>query len=211
MGYKNIGDKLNISNKSFAEEIVQSISDNKLTDKVVDYFVKLACHAIRKLPFRDPRDKEDCIQSALLDLSKYWRNFDIKYSNNAFAYFTQMAKNGYAKEFKKIHKNSFTKRYNIFQWKEQIMPIPELIADILESLDEDFNKIVTKRSIRYLKDKATDRWSNWIDLDFTAEDAFLGEPYSFQYPIVVEFKYEYKEGYETISLDYGGEQEIYTI
>ena len=211
MGYKNIGDKLDIPNKSFADEIVQSIEKNELTPKAIDYFVKLANHAIRKLPFNDPRDREDCIQSALLDLTKYWRNFDIQYSSNAFAYFTQMAKNGYAKEFKKIHKNSFVKRYKIFAWKEPIVPVPEIISNILEVIDEEFKRIVLKRSIRYLKDRATEKWSNWIELDFTLEDAFLAEPFTFKQPIVAEFKYEYKEGYETISLDYGGEQEIYTI
>ena len=66
----------------------------------------LANRAVERLYFRDYRDKEDCIQSALVDCVKYWRNFDPTKSDppNAFAYFTQMCKNGYAKEWKKIHR-----------------------------------------------------------------------------------------------------------
>lgn len=211
MGYKDIGDKLNIPNKLFVKEIIESKKNDELTKQTVRYFILLANHAIKKLPYNDPRDKEDCIQSALLDLTKYWRNFDIKYSNNAFAYFTQMAKNGYAKEFKKIHKNSFTKRVKLFQWSDAIIPTPEVLSNILELLEEDFKRVIIKRSIRYLKDKTNDKWSNWVELDFVTENALNKEPFTFKHAIVVEFKYEYKEGYETISLDYGGEQEIYTL
>jgi hypothetical protein len=33
---------------------------------------------------------------------KYWRNFNPKYTN-AFAYFTEIAKRGYAKGWNKLH------------------------------------------------------------------------------------------------------------
>ncbi len=106
MGYKGVGAKLDINNADFTREIVLSKERGELTPKATDYFVKLANHAIKALPYTDPRDREDCIQFALLDLLLYWKNFDPNVSNNAFAFFTQITYNGYAKGFKKIHKAS---------------------------------------------------------------------------------------------------------
>jgi len=104
MGYKGIKAKLEVNNEDFVKEIMISKGRNELTSKAVDYFIKIANHAIRKLHHKDPRDREDCIQFALLDLLLYWRNFDPTVSNNAFAFYTQMTYNGYAKGYKKIHK-----------------------------------------------------------------------------------------------------------
>lgn len=104
MGYKGVGAKLDINNADFTREIILSKANGKLTGKATDYFVKLANHAIKALPYTDPRDREDCIQFALLDLLLYWKNFDPNISSNAFAFFTQITYNGYAKGFKKIHK-----------------------------------------------------------------------------------------------------------
>jgi DNA-directed RNA polymerase specialized sigma subunit len=104
MGYKGIKAKLEVNNEDFVKEIMISKGRNELTAKAVDYFIKIANHAIRKLHHKDPRDREDCIQFALLDLLLYWRNFDPTVSNNAFAFYTQMTYNGYAKGYKKIHK-----------------------------------------------------------------------------------------------------------
>jgi DNA-directed RNA polymerase specialized sigma subunit len=94
-----------INNKEFTAEIMSCKRDGKLSDKAVNFFIILANRTIQKLKFSNPLDKEDCIQSALLDLVRYWPNFDDQKSNNAFAYFTQIAKNGYAKEYKRIHKH----------------------------------------------------------------------------------------------------------
>ena len=67
-----------------------------------------ACCANCKWAYEDYRDREDCIQSALLDCLKYWKGFDPTKSENpnAFAYFTQVCKNGYAKQWKAIHKKT---------------------------------------------------------------------------------------------------------
>jgi hypothetical protein len=106
MGYKGVGATLKIDKADFTREILASKARGELTSKATDYFIKLASHAIKALSFTDPRDREDCIQFALLDLLLYWRNFDPLVSNNAFAFFTSVTFNGYAKGFKKIHKNS---------------------------------------------------------------------------------------------------------
>ena len=109
--------KYYINNRDFTNEIIRckygmlneetgyQHSVGELSPRAIEYFMLLANRAILKLTFSNPLDKEDCIQSALLDLLRYWRNFNEEKSNNAFAYFTQIAKNGYAKEYKKIHKH----------------------------------------------------------------------------------------------------------
>ena len=109
--------KYYINNKDFTNEIIRckhgllneetgyQHTKGELSPKAIDYFILLANRAIQKLKFQNPLDREDCIQSALLDLLRYRRNFNEEKSNNAFAYFTQIAKNGYAKEYKKIYKH----------------------------------------------------------------------------------------------------------
>jgi hypothetical protein len=109
--------KYYINNRDFTNEIIRckygmlneetgyQHKTGELSPRAIEYFILLANRAILKLTFSNPLDKEDCIQSALLDLLRYWRNFNEEKSNNAFAYFTQIAKNGYAKEYKKIHKH----------------------------------------------------------------------------------------------------------
>lgn len=102
---KKAGNAHYINNKEFTAEIVRCKAKGDLSPKAVEYFTLLVNRAILKLKFNNPLDREDCIQSALLDLCRYWKNFDPDKSNNAFSYFTQCAKNGFAKEYKKIHKN----------------------------------------------------------------------------------------------------------
>ena len=109
--------KYYINNKDFTNEIIRckhgrlnevtgyQHTVGELSPIAINYFITLANRAIQKLKFQNPLDREDCIQSALLDLLRYWKNFNEEKSNNAFAYFTQIAKNGYAKEYKKIYKH----------------------------------------------------------------------------------------------------------
>tara|TARA_B100000963_G_scaffold176268_3_gene153333 strand:- start:7353 stop:7766 length:414 start_codon:yes stop_codon:yes gene_type:complete len=102
------GDKNYINNKEFTASVIESKELDELQPFTIECFVMLANRAVERLYFKDYRDREDCIQSALVDCIKYWRNFDPTKSDppNAFAYFTQMCKNGYAKEWKKIHKKT---------------------------------------------------------------------------------------------------------
>ena len=108
MARKKRGDQHYINNKDFTEEIIKCKNSGELSKFAIECFISLANRAVDRLYFQDYRDREDCIQSALLDCLKYWKSFDETKSENpnAFAYFTQMCKNGYAKEWKKIHKKT---------------------------------------------------------------------------------------------------------
>lgn len=108
MARKKRGDTHYINNKEFTQGIIECKQNGELSNFVVDCFISLANRAVDRLYFRDDRDREDCIQSAILDCLKYWKSFDETKMAipNAFAYFTQICKMGYAKEWKKIHKKT---------------------------------------------------------------------------------------------------------
>lgn len=91
-----------LNNKDLYNEIVKSKEQDKLTPDAEKMLILLAERAIRKMKYVDDMDREDCLQFALLDMLKYWRNFNPQYPN-AFAYFTEIAKRGYAKGWNKIH------------------------------------------------------------------------------------------------------------
>ena len=93
-----------LNNKDLYNQIVLSLEDDKLTKDAEKMLILIAERAIRKLVYLNEDDKNDCMQFAILDLLKYWRNFNPKYTN-AFAYFTEIAKRGYAKGWNKLHPN----------------------------------------------------------------------------------------------------------
>lgn len=95
-----------LNNKDLYDAIVESKENDKLTPTAEKMLVLLAERAIRRLTYVSDDDRQDCLQFALLDLLKYWRNFNPKYTN-AFAYFTEIAKRGYAKGWNKIHPKKY--------------------------------------------------------------------------------------------------------
>jgi len=100
---RNVAKKKNyLNNKDLYNELVKSKEQDKLTPTAEKMFILLAERTINKLTYVSEDDRNDCLQFALLDLLKYWRNFNPKYPN-AFAYFTEIAKRGYAKGWNKIH------------------------------------------------------------------------------------------------------------
>ncbi len=101
-----------LNNKDLYNAIVESKQDDKLTPTAEKMLVLLAERTIRKLTYVSEDDRNDCLQFALLDLLKYWRNFNPKYTN-AFAYFTEIAKRGYAKGWNKIHPQKYKNTMSI--------------------------------------------------------------------------------------------------
>lgn len=95
-----------LNNKDLYNEIVKSKEQGALTRDAEKMLILLAERAIRKMVYVDSADRDDCLQFALLDLLKYWKNFNPKYTN-AFAYFTEIAKRGYAKGWNKIHPTKY--------------------------------------------------------------------------------------------------------
>lgn len=97
-----------LNNRDLLEEIKKSKVNDELTPKALEFLMLLANKCSTKLSYKNPQDKEDCIAFAYMDLYKYWRNFNPDKSENAFAYFTEIAKRGFAKGWNKLH----PKKYN---------------------------------------------------------------------------------------------------
>jgi len=102
-------DKYYISNKEFSDEIILCKEKNELTPAAVNFFIKLANRTIRtkRLHHKNQEDMEDCIQTALENCLKYWRNFDptvSQYGPNAFSYFTTVVNNAFALSYNKMYK-----------------------------------------------------------------------------------------------------------
>jgi len=92
-----------VKNKDLLVEILISKEQGKLTDTAVNMLILIANESNKNLRYKDPMDKEDCISAALEDLIKYWDRFNPEKSTNAFAFYSQIAKHGFAKGFKKLH------------------------------------------------------------------------------------------------------------
>ena len=95
-----------LNNADFYKAIVESKEQGKLTRDAEKMLILLAEKAINKMKYVDEKDREDCLSFAILDLLKYWRSFNPQYTN-AFAYFTEIAKRGYAKGWNAIHPEKY--------------------------------------------------------------------------------------------------------
>jgi hypothetical protein len=95
-----------LNNADFYRAIVESKEQGKLTRDAEKMLILLAEKAINKMKYVDEKDREDCLAFAILDLLKYWKNFNPQYTN-AFAYFTEIAKKGYAKGWNTIHPEKY--------------------------------------------------------------------------------------------------------
>lgn len=96
-----------LNNKDLLDEIRKSKEQDELTPLALEFLMLLADKTSNKLTYTDPKDKEDCIAYAYMDLYRYWRNFDPDKSTNAFAYFTEIAKRGFAKGWNKLHPKKY--------------------------------------------------------------------------------------------------------
>jgi hypothetical protein len=98
-----------VKNSDLIKEIIESKKNEQLTPAAIEMFVKIANESSKKLKYKDPMDREDCVAGAIEDLLKYWKNFDAQKMYdlgkvpNAFAYFSQIAKHGMAKTWKRLH------------------------------------------------------------------------------------------------------------
>lgn len=63
----------------------------------------MAENLTKKKRYKCIEDKEDCIQTAMMDVAMYWKSFDQETRTNAFAYYTSMICNGLSKGWNKIY------------------------------------------------------------------------------------------------------------
>lgn len=94
-----------VKNKDLREEIIICKENDELSAEALDMFILMAQKFANKLTYIYPEDREDCIQFAIMDCYLYWRGYDPEKSQNAFAYYTQIIKNGFAKGWRRLYGN----------------------------------------------------------------------------------------------------------
>ena len=92
-----------LKNADLLRELAASKAQGRPTDTLVSQFMLLATNTSRRLSYTNPMDREDCISSGIEDCLRYWKNFNPDRSDQAFGFFTQVIKNGMAKQWKKLH------------------------------------------------------------------------------------------------------------
>lgn len=96
-----------VKNADLYRELVISLEEGKLTDLAFEYSQRIAKEIItKKFRYKNIDDRNDCFQGAIMDVWAYWKSFKPIINGkktNAFAYITQISKNGAAKAYNKIH------------------------------------------------------------------------------------------------------------
>lgn len=92
-----------VKNRDLLAEIIKSKEQNELTPAAIKMLMTMAREISKVFKYKYEEDREDCISYAMEDILKYWRGFDPSKSSNAFAYFTQMCKNGFAKGWRALY------------------------------------------------------------------------------------------------------------
>lgn len=100
--------KVYLRNKDLLAAIIESKKQGELTEEAQEMLILLAKRASTKMRYSNPEDRKDCISSAYLDLLRYWKNFDPEKSTNAFAYYTEIAKRGFAKGWNSLHPKKYS-------------------------------------------------------------------------------------------------------
>lgn len=111
-----------VNNKQLYLEIIASKEKGELTPDALKMLDKMVKEISKVFKYKMEEDKEDCQAFAMEDVIKYWNRFNPEKSNNAFAFYTQMIKNGFAKGWRKLHPIkssqmvSISKEYGVYNF-----------------------------------------------------------------------------------------------
>ena len=109
-----------VNPKELYQEIIKSKESGELTPQALVLLDRIVKEISKIFKYKYEEDREDCQAFAMEDVIKYWNRFDVSKSNNAFAFYTQMIKNGMAKGWRRLHpiksslKVSISKEYGIY-------------------------------------------------------------------------------------------------
>ncbi len=106
-------DNIYLKNKDLYEEIVKSKGQGKLTTPAQNMLILLTTRVSRRMQYKNPEDRKDCMSFAHLDLLKYWNSFDPEKSKNAFAYYTEIIKKGFAKGWNTIYPKKYAGTFSL--------------------------------------------------------------------------------------------------
>lgn len=89
----------------FREEIIECRKTNEISEQLGEFFQLLCQRNSGAFMYVDETDRQDCIQTAVLQCVKAFTKYDINTSTNAFSYFTMVAINGLRAGWNKMHRN----------------------------------------------------------------------------------------------------------
>lgn len=92
-----------VKNRDLLEELIKCKKTDELSPKLIEMFRLISSRLILKLHFQNPMDKDDVEIGGWTDQCMYWRKFDINRGTNAFAYFSQVCKNGFGKAWNAMY------------------------------------------------------------------------------------------------------------
>lgn len=108
-----------VNNRELLESIIVSKQKGELTPEALQMLDKMVKGISKVFKYKMEEDREDCEAFAMEDVIKYWDRFNPEKSNNAFAFYTQMIKNGFAKGWRRLYpiksslKVSISKEYGV--------------------------------------------------------------------------------------------------
>jgi hypothetical protein len=94
-----------VKNADLRNEIIKCKEKGELSSEAIMMFQKMADRFSRKLNYIYEEDREDCISFAVMDCYQYWKGYNPEKSANAFAYYTSILRNGFAKGWRKLYGN----------------------------------------------------------------------------------------------------------
>ena len=109
-----------VNNRELLEAIVISKDRGELSPAALKMLDRMVKEISKVFKYKMEEDREDCMAFAMEDVIKYWDRFNPEKSNNAFAFYTQMIKNGYAKGWRRLYpiksslKVSISKEYGVY-------------------------------------------------------------------------------------------------
>jgi hypothetical protein len=92
-----------VKNKDLREELIKSKERDELTPLAIDMFIIMAKKFANNFTYIYEEDREDCIAFAIMDCYRYWRSYNPEKSSNAFAYVSQVCKNGFYKGWRQLY------------------------------------------------------------------------------------------------------------
>ena len=95
-----------VKNKDLYDELVKCLDTSTYSMELHCMVERMADKFGYNFTYIESEDRQDCKSQAIMDVYMYWRNFNPKY-RNAFAYITQIIKNGFAKGWKKLYPTGF--------------------------------------------------------------------------------------------------------
>ena len=99
-----------LKNKNLLHEYHRSMERGEITPELVKMFQLLVRRISWKFHYGNPQDREDTEGQAMYQLLRAWHKFNPEKSDNPFAYYTQVAKTGFAQGFNELHQIKFRGR-----------------------------------------------------------------------------------------------------